>query len=462
MVVIGRARVLQHHRQALPDPDADRGHAPALAGLGQPPGQGAEDPAARRAERVAHGDRPALGVDDLGIDLPGVDAGQGLDRERLVELDRGDVRPADAGPGQGPVGRLDRCETEVLRGRGPRLPGRRSAPGVPGRPARPPCSEPTSTAEAPSLSGDAFPAVMVPPGRKTGLRADSAADDASARMPSSRFRSTPGTAVTKLVVEPRAPGGVGPLVRAQRELVLTLAGDAEPLLQLLVGLAEGNRPLGRHLLVDQPPAERGRHRRGVAGGKGPGRLRQHPGRPGHGLAAAREHHVGVAGLHRPGRDDHRVERGPAQPVHGGRRYRDGQAREQDGHPADVAVVLPRPVRITPDDVADLRRIQVGHGREQAGDHGGRQVVRADLGERAAEPAERRARRGVHEGGGAHRLTGPLADLGDGHRIADRCARKACCRISRWPPRPGPRSGPRWATPRSGSEGSPPSSTPLIT
>ena len=55
--------------------------------------QGAEDPAAGGAERVADRDRAALGVDDLRVDLPGVDAGQRLHGERLVELDRARRRP---------------------------------------------------------------------------------------------------------------------------------------------------------------------------------------------------------------------------------------------------------------------------------------------------------------------------------------------------------------------------------
>ena len=54
-------------------------------------------------------------------------------------------------------------------------------------------SDPRSTADAPSLSGEAFPAVIVPSGRNDGLRGASVSAVLPGRMPSSRDRSTPGT-----------------------------------------------------------------------------------------------------------------------------------------------------------------------------------------------------------------------------------------------------------------------------
>ena len=83
--------------------------------LGQDAGQRAEDARARRAERVADGDRAALAVDDGRVDVPRAHAGQGLRGERLVELDGADVGPGDAGPLDGQVGSLDRREAEELR-----------------------------------------------------------------------------------------------------------------------------------------------------------------------------------------------------------------------------------------------------------------------------------------------------------------------------------------------------------
>ena len=57
--------------------------------------QRAEDAASGGAQRMTDGDRAAAYVDDLGIDLPGVDAREGLHGEGLVQLDRG---PTSAQP----------------------------------------------------------------------------------------------------------------------------------------------------------------------------------------------------------------------------------------------------------------------------------------------------------------------------------------------------------------------------
>ena len=59
-------------------------------------------------------------------------------------------------------------------------------------------SEPSSTAEAPSLSGEALPAVMVPSGRNDGLEpGQRLAAVLPARMLSSRVSSAPGTGTTR-------------------------------------------------------------------------------------------------------------------------------------------------------------------------------------------------------------------------------------------------------------------------
>ena len=54
-------------------------------------------------------------------------------------------------------------------------------------------SDPSSTAEAPSVSGDALPAVIVPSGRNAGLSPASVSGVDPGRMPSSRASSAPGT-----------------------------------------------------------------------------------------------------------------------------------------------------------------------------------------------------------------------------------------------------------------------------
>ena len=69
-------------------------------------------------------DGAAVRIDDLRVDAPGADARQRLRGERLVELDRADVAPADASTGQGNVGGLHRGEPEELRLAGGRAPAR--------------------------------------------------------------------------------------------------------------------------------------------------------------------------------------------------------------------------------------------------------------------------------------------------------------------------------------------------
>jgi hypothetical protein len=73
--------------EALADTDTDRGQAPPFVALPQHLRQRADDPSAGRTERVTDGDGTATSVNDLGVDLPGVEAGERLHGERLVELD---------------------------------------------------------------------------------------------------------------------------------------------------------------------------------------------------------------------------------------------------------------------------------------------------------------------------------------------------------------------------------------
>src|SRR3954454_16672958 len=103
---------MQHHRQSLTDADADRGDAIAAAAALELVRERGEDARAAGAERVADGDRAAIGVDALGIDRPLVDAGERLRRERLVELDDLDVFPSDTGARERLVRGLHRRDPE--------------------------------------------------------------------------------------------------------------------------------------------------------------------------------------------------------------------------------------------------------------------------------------------------------------------------------------------------------------
>src|SRR3954447_13979604 len=108
-------RRFEHHGEPLADADADRGDAPAMAAALHLVGQPAEDADARGAERMADGDRAAVGVDLRGVQAvlgPLADVGEALGGEGLVELDAVDVAPPDAGALQGYVRGRDRADAE--------------------------------------------------------------------------------------------------------------------------------------------------------------------------------------------------------------------------------------------------------------------------------------------------------------------------------------------------------------
>ena len=262
---------------------------------------------------------------------PRVDAGQRLHGERLVELDRADVGPRDAGPGQRLVGRLDRREAEVLRQQ--RM---GAAAGDPGERVH---------ARDLRVSGtdEERRGAVVERGRVAGR--DRASVRAERRLEAGQRlgRGVGADALVagqlverddQVVVEPGLPRRVRQGVRPRRELVLPLAGDREPVGEHLVGLAERDRPLGRHPLVDQPPAQRRRDRGDVAGRVGARRLGQHPRRAGHRLDPTGQDDVGVAGLDRARRLHRRIERRAAEPVDGDRRAR------ETGSPASSTAIRP--------------------------------------------------------------------------------------------------------------------------
>src|SRR5919204_320904 len=115
-------------------------------------------------------------------------------------------------------------------------------------------------------------------------------------------------------------------------------------------------------------------------------------RPAHRLDAAGDEEVAVAGDDGVARGDDRGQPGGAEPVDGDAGNMLGQAREEDGHACDVAVVLAGLVRAAEVDILDLVR-----GDPRALDRlphdERRQVVGAHARESAAVPADRRANAG---------------------------------------------------------------------
>ena len=183
-------------------------------------------------------------------------------------------------------------------------------------------------------------------GAEHGRSAASFSIVVSARMHSSRSRSTPSTA-NDLVVEaarrptPRRPAGAirgrtHPARLATMEYLSASSSAPSP--------SDTVHCVG-HLRIGHPPAERRAPQLLVTGGVRPCGLLQHPRRARHALDAAGDHDVGVADGHRAAGAEHGVETRSAQPVHGGARERRRQTRQQHRHPGDVAVVLARLVGV---------------------------------------------------------------------------------------------------------------------
>ncbi len=267
----------------------------------------AEDAHARCAERVPDRDRAAVDVDERGVALELVDHGDRLSGEGLIDLDKRQVADLPARPGKRFGHGRNRPDAHVVR----MHPGRCSA-DVSGH--RLDAGRGQGTFGHQQQPGRA----VVQPGRVT---ASHRAAGAEGRLLGREFgrgqvRSdslvAPYLAVRRLHrddlgVEPAASRSRrGPLMAAQRELVLpgpvdlVLAGD------VLGGLAQADRgvKLG-HARADQPPAEPGVRQAGVPG-EDLGGPRQDERSSGHRLGTARDADVGVTGGDGPGRREDRL------------------------------------------------------------------------------------------------------------------------------------------------------------
>ena len=263
--------VLEHHGEALADADADRRDAPALARSRAAPSASVpriRPPEAPSGWPIAIAPPRALTISGSTFQA----STQASDCTANASLSS--TAPTSAQPmparAQRAVGRLDRREAEVLRLQRGRRRARRSGPAGRRRSGRRRPREPSSTRGGAVVErrGVAGGDRAVGPERRLRARPASPAW-LPGRMPSSRVRSTPCDRHDQVVVEAVVPGPVGEPVRARGELVLPLPGDAEPLAQLLVALAERDRPLRGHPRVDQPPAQRGGDGGHVAGRERP-------------------------------------------------------------------------------------------------------------------------------------------------------------------------------------------------
>ena len=106
----------------------------------------------------------------------------------------------------------------------------------------------TMTAAAPSLSGQALPAVTVPPSRKTGLRLARPSRVVPARGPSSLVTTVPSARVTGMISRSKKPFSCdchGPGLRQDGELVHLTPGDLFELGHVLGRLAHGDVDVGQ-------------------------------------------------------------------------------------------------------------------------------------------------------------------------------------------------------------------------
>src|SRR4051794_5879569 len=108
-------QALENHRHALATADAHRLQAERLVLGLEAVDQRAGDPGAGHAERVTDGDRSAVHVELVDVDVQVAVARDDLGGERLVDLDEVDVVDGHPGPLQGQLAGRYRAVTHDLR-----------------------------------------------------------------------------------------------------------------------------------------------------------------------------------------------------------------------------------------------------------------------------------------------------------------------------------------------------------
>ena len=219
-------------------------------------------------------------------------------------------------------------------------------------------SDAMTSAAAPSLIPDEFPAVTPPPARKAGFSAASFSAEVSGRGCSSR--STSPTVTSSSVKRPAASAAAHRCCDSsanaswssretpQRSATFSPVSPIDS-----SGNISSSRGFGKRQpsVVSQTVWLPARKRR-VGLGHRERRAR-------HRLDAAGDEEIAVARDHRVTGRHHGCEPRRAEPVHRDAGDRLGQAREQHGHSGDVAVVLARLVRAAEVDVLDLVAARTG-------------------------------------------------------------------------------------------------------
>ena len=277
----------------LADADADRGDAPALAGLAR--SRLASVPRIRPPE--APSGWPMAIAPPLALTISGSIAARRRRRRATARRTPRSARPrrrrtSRCRPGASALlGRLDRGVAEHRCGSSARRPatGDPGQRGAPDRGRRRPPS-PSSTAEAPSLSGEALPAVIVPSGPERRLQRGQLLRRATragcsrrgsvrrrAPAPPGRRRSPSSQAASARLCERAANSSCRSREIANFSLSCSLASPSETVHSAGICSLTSRQPSVVETAVTLPA------------GKAARRLRQHPRRPGHRLDATGEH-----------------------------------------------------------------------------------------------------------------------------------------------------------------------------
>ena len=160
---------------------------------------------------------------------------------------------------------------------------------------------------------------------------------------------------------------------------------------VLRGLAERDRviPEIEHARVHQAPAERRVGENPLAARERFAWLQRHQRSSRHALDATGDEQLRLAGADATGGVVHRLEPAPAETVHGHAGHALGKPREEQGHPADVAVVLARLIRGAEDHLVDGVVAEIGPIDHRADDVR-REIVGSDRAQRSAVTPEGRA------------------------------------------------------------------------
>ncbi len=255
-------------------------------------------------------------------------------------------------------------------------------------------SDATTSAQAPSFTPDAFPAVTVPPRTKRCGQPGQCRKVRLARMfvaVDDHGRATPGGNRHRNDFQRESSRRLRrkrPLLAAQGEGILVRARDAEAFGDVLAGLRHRiHAVLLPDQRIDEAPAERRIRELQVARECGIG-FGHHVRRAAHAFHAAGNQEIRLAAANGARGSRDRVESGTTQPVDCRAWHRRRQACEQDRHAGDVAVVLARLVRTAVDDIVERTPVRSRIARHQRLERQCGEIVGTDTCKRAAVTPDR--------------------------------------------------------------------------